>query len=239
MTAIDVFSVATLDQACHGLNLQVVVRRQGQGRASLGRQWQWTSPALLNVGPESAAQAASRTGLPMRESTKNEDGARSRCCFSAWCRGMLDLSGVTLLDKAQQLGSSHPRSWRCRLPTADPRRTASSGSAWGCCISGLTQQVLHMCRLPCNAQHSCSCLPGSGQSRAACCSARNCCVTSPALETAGLARRHSALQHCVQLWTCCASPTAGPGNAGKHVAVQGTAAKHGATELVLLQGMLP
>ena len=108
MVRIGVFSMATSDQACHGLNLQVVVRRLDQGRARLGRQRQWTGPAQLNVGPRSVARAASRTGLPMGGST-NEDGGPSRCCFSAWCRSVLDLHGVSLGDEAQQLGSCGPR----------------------------------------------------------------------------------------------------------------------------------
>ena len=120
----------------------------------MGRQAPQMSPAQLNVGPGSAAPAASRTGLPRGVSTKEAEGL-SRCSFSA-CTGLLLLHDVTMLDKACQPGSCSPMSWRLQTSsnTSLQCRAARSSSAWGCCISGLTQQVLLKCMLPCSAQHS-------------------------------------------------------------------------------------
>ena len=81
MCHVVVFSMAATDH--HGcLYLQAMVRRQGHGWARVGRQGQQMSPAQLIVGPGSAAPAASRTGLPRGDSTKEAEGL-NRCCFLA------------------------------------------------------------------------------------------------------------------------------------------------------------
>lgn len=93
MPHIVVFSMVASDH--HGcLCLQGMVRRQGQRWARVCRLGQQTSPAQLNLGPGSVTLAASRMGLPRGDST-NQAGVLSRCCFSAYSRGLLHLHGAT------------------------------------------------------------------------------------------------------------------------------------------------